>query len=478
MPQWAGSCWYYLRYLDPNNDRMLVDPEIERAWMPVDLYVGGAEHAVLHLLYARFWHKVLYDRGYVTTKEPFRKLVNQGMILGEMEFTGYKTPDGVWVSAEGVEVDGSKAFRKSDRLELEQVKLIPNDLTKKGESFVLVTNPSIAVEGKSYKMSKSRGNVINPDDVVAQYGADALRLYEMFMGPLESVKSWSQDGVVGVYGFLRRVWRMVVDWEADDDRCSPAVSEVEPTAEQNRVLHKTILAVTADIENMSFNTAIARMMEFVNFFGREKVRPKKAIEDFILLLAPFAPHIAEELWQRLGHDESLIRVPWPVGDESASPSRLSRFRFRSTANFVLRLNCLSTQTIRRPKRSLRPIRKLPQRSRGKRLSRRLSFPTKWSISLSAEDLLPENRRSVMYRVARVRLLDSVRCRDIMIESKMWGGILSCRSTWRKRWGRFFRSLFLLPTGSVKFYGFTKGNREKKWKTVGCLNDPGFSRPNS
>lgn len=316
MPQWAGSCWYYLRYLDPNNDRMLVDPEIERAWMPVDLYVGGAEHAVLHLLYARFWHKVLYDRGYVTTKEPFRKLVNQGMILGEMEFTGYKTPDGVWVSAEGVEVDGSKAFRKSDRLELEQVKLIPNDLTKKGESFVLVTNPSIAVEGKSYKMSKSRGNVINPDDVVAQYGADALRLYEMFMGPLESVKSWSQDGVVGVYGFLRRVWRMVVDWEADDDRCSPAVSEVEPTAEQNRVLHKTILAVTADIENMSFNTAIARMMEFVNFFGREKVRPKKAIEDFILLLAPFAPHIAEELWQRLGHDESLIRVPWPVGDES------------------------------------------------------------------------------------------------------------------------------------------------------------------
>ena len=202
MPQWAGSCWYYLRFLDPKNDKALVDPEIEKAWMPVDLYVGGAEHAVLHLLYARFWHKVLFDRGYVSTPEPFQKLVNQGMILGE-----------------------------------------------NGE-----------------KMSKSRGNVVNPDEVVREYGADALRLYEMFMGPLEAVKPWSMDGVSGVRGFLDRAWRMIVDDRAEAVQLNPAVQAVEPTAEQNRMLHKTIKAVTGDLEQMSFNTAIARMMEFTNFF--------------------------------------------------------------------------------------------------------------------------------------------------------------------------------------------------------------------
>ena len=250
MPQWAGSCWYYLRFIDPKNDQALVDPAKEQAWMPIDLYVGGAEHAVLHLLYARFWHKVLYDRGYVSTPEPFQKLVNQGMILGE----------------------------------------------------------------NNEKMSKSRGNVVNPDDVVRDYGADSLRLYEMFMGPLEATKPWSMDGVNGVRGFLDRAWRMIIDDKAEAISLNAAVQDIDPTEEQNRVLHKTIGAVTKDLETMSFNTAIARLMEFTNFFTREDQRPKSAMEQFVLLLSPYAPHIAEELWQALGHSDTLAYQPWPKFD--------------------------------------------------------------------------------------------------------------------------------------------------------------------
>ncbi len=253
MPQWAGSCWYYLRFLDPKNSKALVDPQVEKAWMPVDLYVGGAEHAVLHLLYARFWHKVLFDRGQVSTPEPFQKLVNQGMILGE-----------------------------------------------NGE-----------------KMSKSRGNVVNPDEVVKEYGSDALRLYEMFMGPLEAVKPWSMDGVSGVRGFLDRAWRMVLDDRVEAVQLNAAVQDIEPTPQQNRMLHKTIKTVTADLEQMSFNTAIARMMEFTNFFLKEEVRPMAAMEKLVLLLSPFAPHIAEELWQALGHETTLAYEPWPAFDEAA-----------------------------------------------------------------------------------------------------------------------------------------------------------------
>ncbi len=253
MPQWAGSCWYYLRFLDPKNADALIDPEIEKAWMPVDLYVGGAEHAVLHLLYARFWHKVLFDRGYVSMKEPFQKLVNQGMILGE-----------------------------------------------NGE-----------------KMSKSRGNVVNPDEVVREYGADSLRLYEMFMGPLEAVKPWSMDGVSGVRGFLDRVWRMILDDRAERPELNAAVQDVEPTPEQNRMLHKTIKGVTNDLEQMSFNTAISKMMEFTNFFLKEERRPRAAMERLVQLLSPFAPHVAEELWQALGKTSVLSYEPWPTFDEAA-----------------------------------------------------------------------------------------------------------------------------------------------------------------
>ncbi|MCH2212066.1 MAG: leucine--tRNA ligase [Fuerstiella sp.] len=252
MPQWAGSCWYYLRFCDPQNSDQFIDPAKEKYWLPVDLYIGGAEHAVLHLLYARFWHKLLFDRGHVSTPEPFNRLVNQGMILGE-----------------------------------------------NGE-----------------KMSKSRGNVINPDDVVNEYGADALRLYEMFMGPLEQVKPWSMKGVEGVFRFLGRVWRMVIDQRSEDLILNAAVSDSEPTEQQMRILHKTIKAVSADIERMSFNTAISRMMEFVNFMGHEDIRPKAVLEPFVLILSPFAPHIAEELWRVFGHTESLARESWPEHDES------------------------------------------------------------------------------------------------------------------------------------------------------------------
>ncbi len=252
MPQWAGSCWYYLRFADNKNADFFIDPDLEKYWLPVDLYIGGAEHAVLHLLYARFWHKVLFDLGYLSSAEPFHKLVNQGMILGE----------------------------------------------------------------NNEKMSKSRGNVINPDDVVNQYGADALRLYEMFMGPLEATKPWQMTGVEGVSRFLARAWRMITDETADDVTLNPAIDDVPMTADQSRLLHKTIKAVTDDIEKLSLNTAISRMMEFTNEFAGQTPRPKAAMDAFVRLLAPYAPHLAEELWQTLGHAESLAHAPWPKYDPS------------------------------------------------------------------------------------------------------------------------------------------------------------------
>jgi leucyl-tRNA synthetase len=250
MPQWAGSCWYYLRFIDPKNTAALVDPALERAWMPIDLYVGGAEHAVLHLLYARFWHKVLYDRRIVSTPEPFQKLVNQGMILGE-----------------------------------------------NGE-----------------KMSKSRGNVINPDSIVKEYGADSLRLYEMYMGPLEDSKPWSMQDVNGVHNFLNRVWRLVIDDRVEELATNASVVDRAPTADENRVLHQTIEAVTTDIDKLKFNTAIARMIEFTNYFTKLAERPREVLEKFVLLVSPFAPHMAEELWQALGHQDTLAHESWPKFD--------------------------------------------------------------------------------------------------------------------------------------------------------------------
>jgi leucyl-tRNA synthetase len=242
------------------------------------------------------------------------------MILGEMEFTGFKHC-GEWVSVTKVNVDrDGLGTLKSDGTKLESVKLDAEQAVKKGENFVLLEDESIQVDSRANKMSKSRGNVVNPDDVVEQYGADALRLYEMFMGPLESVKPWSMDGVHGVRGFLDRVWKMIVSLSSENFELDPAVQDIAPTAEQSRMLHKTIKSVTEDIRNMSFNTAIARMMEFTNFFLKEKIRPQSAMEKFVLLLSPFAPHIAEELWQILrsgSGSATLTYESWPVYDENA-----------------------------------------------------------------------------------------------------------------------------------------------------------------
>ncbi|MBO1581317.1 leucine--tRNA ligase [Bacillus sp. XF8] len=248
MPQWAGSCWYYLRYIDPNNSEALVDPEKVKQWLPVDIYIGGAEHAVLHLLYARFWHKVLYDIGVVPTKEPFQQLFNQGMILGE----------------------------------------------------------------NNEKMSKSKGNVVNPDDIVASHGADTLRLYEMFMGPLDASIAWSENGLDGARRFLDRVWRLFVQ---DNGELSEKITDA-PNKELERAYHQTVKKVTEDYAELRFNTAISQMMVFINDAYKAETLPKEYVEGFVKMIAPVAPHVAEELWSKLGYTETITYASWPTFDES------------------------------------------------------------------------------------------------------------------------------------------------------------------
>ena len=277
MPQWAGSCWYYLRYIDPCNEKEFIDPEKAKYWLPVDLYVDGAEHAVLHLLYARFWHKVLIDLGLVPTTEPFQRLVNQGMILG----ISYKNERGVIIPNNQVE---------------EKPGVGPVD---KATGDKLTAFPA--------KMSKSLRNVVNPDDVIKEYGADSMRLYEMFMGPLQAVKPWSTFGVEGVYRFLKRVWRMI----GETPICEDAL-----TKEQNKILHQTIKKVTDDTDTLNFNTAISQMMIFVNEFSKLEKMPRIAAEAFVKLLAPYAPHLCEELWEVLGNAAPVSLVEWPSYDES------------------------------------------------------------------------------------------------------------------------------------------------------------------
>jgi leucyl-tRNA synthetase len=270
---------------------------------------------VLHLLYSLFWHKVLYDRGHVSTPEPFQRLVNQGMILGETEYTCFKDEGGAFVSAKDVtEGDEHRPIHRKSRMPLTAERVDPDAVEKQGDAFVLKADPAIRVDSRAHKMSKSRGNVVNPDAIVRDYGADSLRLYEMFMGPLEASKPWSMAGVNGVRNFLDRVWRMILEEKAEDVQLNAAVTDAAPTEEQSRILHKTIKAVTEDTASMSFNTAIARMMEFVNYFTKQSARPKVCMEPFVLLLSPYAPHIAEELWRILGHDQTLAYELWPKYD--------------------------------------------------------------------------------------------------------------------------------------------------------------------
>jgi leucyl-tRNA synthetase len=277
MPQWAGSCWYYLRYIDPDNSNEPFSREKENYWMPVDLYIGGAEHSVLHLLYSRFWHKVLFDLGIVSTDEPYQKLFNQGMILA----FAYETGSGARVATDMVEEKNGAFYHRETGEFLNQI---------------------VA------KMSKSLKNVVNPDDVVSSYGADSLRLYEMFLGPLDAVKPWAENGVKGVFSFLNRVYRFFSD--SDNYHEQPEDEEVMKS------LHLTIKKVGHDIEVLHFNTAISQMMIFSNLCIKKGKVTRSTAEGFIRLLGPFAPHLAEEIWNILGHNSSVALAGWPGYDDS------------------------------------------------------------------------------------------------------------------------------------------------------------------
>jgi len=276
MPQWAGSCWYYLRYLDPHNDKEIFSSDKEKYWMPVDLYIGGAEHAVLHLLYSRFWHKILYDLGIVSTDEPYPRLFNQGMILAY----AYESSTGAKISSDQVIERNGKFFHSETNEELNQI---------------------VA------KMSKSLKNVINPDDVVKKYGADSMRLYEMFMGPLESTKPWSEKGIKGVFNFLNRAFKFFGNQNN--------IKDGEEDPEILKSLHQTIKKVQSDIEGLRFNTAISQMMIFTNLCIKKGKVTRKSAEIFAIILSPFAPHVAEELWEIHGNSPSIAEHSFPEFDE-------------------------------------------------------------------------------------------------------------------------------------------------------------------
>ena len=320
MPQWAGSCWYYLRFCDPTNDEAPLSTEAERYWMPVDLYVGGAEHAVLHLLYSRFWHKVLFDLGVVHTKEPFQKLLNPGMILGySYRYYDNNLSDDSSVSpricaSSDVQIEGETVIHKESREEM-KARWVTAKAVRWNEHSQPIhpTIDGLVLEEVTEKMSKSRGNVVNPDDVIQEYGTDSMRLYEMFMGPLDKGAPWSAESIPGMYRFLQRAYRLV---KGDENEPSSLARIVDGTgtSEQARLTARTIQGVTNDIEEMGFNTAISKLMVFVRDITRDAPLPRASAESFVRLLAPFAPHMAEELWAMLGHSPSVALQPWPEYD--------------------------------------------------------------------------------------------------------------------------------------------------------------------
>ena len=282
MPQWAGSCWYYLRYLDPHNDKEFASKEVVDYWMPVDLYVGGAEHAVLHLLYARFWHKVLFDLGLVNTKEPFQRLVNQGMIT-------------------------SFAFQRKNKT------LVPTDAVEETAPDVFIEKETgEKLERVIAKMSKSLKNVINPDDVIRDYGADSVRMYEMFMGPLEISKPWNTNGLIGIHRFLEKIWAVSEKPMTDEDMEGKLEGKV---AELRKLYHKTVKKVSQDTDTLNFNTAISQMMIFINDASKMESVPKALWSGFVKMLSPYAPHLGEELWEKLGNTNTIAYESWPTYKE-------------------------------------------------------------------------------------------------------------------------------------------------------------------
>ena len=314
MPGWAGSSWYFLRYMDPQNDTEFVSKEKADYWGQVDLYIGGAEHAVGHLLYSRFWTKFLYDRGFIAFDEPFKKMINQGMILGRSNFV-YRIKD----SNTFVSFDKRKDYKTSrmhvdidivdkDVLDIEAFKKWREEY--KEAEFILNDDGKYICGFEVEKMSKSKYNVQTPDDLVEKYGADTLRMYEMFLGPLEQFKPWDTKGINGVHNFLRKFWRL-----AHDENNQIHLSDEEPTKAELKSLHKVIKKVTEDIDRQAFNTVVSNLMIAVNELNDLKCNKRHILKDLIVLIAPYAPHFAEELWEKLGHTESVTHANWPKFDE-------------------------------------------------------------------------------------------------------------------------------------------------------------------
>ena len=317
MPGWAGSSWYWMRYMDAHNDAEFASNDALKYWESVDLYIGGSEHATGHLLYSRFWNKFLKDKGYAPTEEPFKKLINQGMILGMSAFV-YRSEDSKKLYSKGliagekvhpIHVDLAVINDITNELDIEAFKKHPLYSDYKDAEFIL-ENGKYIVGREVEKMSKSKYNVVNPDDICNDYGADTLRLYEMFLGPLEQAKPWNTAGITGVSGFLKKLWRLYFD-----DATGLNITEEEPTSEMYKSLHKTIKKVTEDIENFSFNTSVSQFMICVNELATLKCHHRKILEPLAIIISPYAPHIAEELWSQLGHEGSISTVSFPICEE-------------------------------------------------------------------------------------------------------------------------------------------------------------------